>query len=122
MRFRLPHFRFQYKLKSASTYTTITGVNLNIVNNNGDFTITGNITGNKFNAAEEYDVLLTFKDKINNLPYYASIPTGEALLWRDMANKRIGIKRKPNFDFDVNDVEQVFRLFFSDSKYLQYDV
>lgn len=91
----------QYKLKSAPTYTTISGVNLNIVNNNGAFTITGNITGNHFSASEEYDVLLTFKDKINNLSYHTSIPTGEALLWRDMANKRIGICKKPTKTLDV---------------------
>ena len=111
----------QYKLKSASTYTTITGVNLNIVNNNGDFTITGNITGNKFNAAEEYDVLLTFKDKINNLLYYAAIPTGEALLWRDMANKRIGIKRKPNYDFDINGNGNMDALYINGTKMIWYE-
>lgn len=111
----------QYKLKSASTYTTITGVNLNIVNNNGDFTITGNITGNKFNATEEYDVLLTFKDKINNLPLYQSIPTGEALLWRDKLNKRIGIKRKPNFDFDVNGNCNMDALYVNGTKMIWYE-
>ena len=91
----------QYKLKSASTYTTISGVNLNIVNNNGAFTITGNITGNHFSAAEEYDVLLTFKDKINNLPFYQSIPTGRALIWRDLNNGYIGIGKKPTATLDV---------------------
>ena len=91
----------QYKLKSASTYTTISGVNLNIVNNNGVFTITGNITGNHFSAAEEYDVLLTFKDKINNLPYYTPIPTGRALIWRDLNNGYIGIGKKPTSTLDV---------------------
>lgn len=91
----------QYKLKSESTYTTISNVNLNIVNNNGVFTITGNITGNHFNTAEEYDILLTFKDKINNLPYYTSIPTGRALIWRDLNNGYIGIGKKPTTTLDV---------------------
>lgn len=91
----------QYKKKTDANYTTITGVNLNIVNDDGDFTITGNITGNKFLAAEEYDLLLTFKDKINNLPLYQSIPTGEAMLWRDMTNKRVGIGKKPTKTLDV---------------------
>lgn len=111
----------QYKLKSASTYTTISGVNLNIVNNNGAFTITGNITGNHFSAAEEYDVLLTFKDKINNLPFYQSIPTGEALLWRDKLNKRIGIKRKPNYDFDVDGNANVDALYVNGTKMMWHD-
>lgn len=91
-----------YKLKTAQNYTTISGVNLTITNNNGTFTITGNITGNLFSASSEYDLLLVFKDKINNLSIVESIPTGEALLWRDKLNKRIGIKRKPTFDFDVD--------------------
>jgi len=91
----------QYKLKSASTYTTISGINLNITNTNGTFTITGNITGNYFDVSNEYDVLLTFKDKINNLPYHASIHTGEAILWRDTANKRIGIGKKPTKMLDI---------------------
>lgn len=91
----------QYKLKSESTYTTINGVNLNIVNNNGVFTITGNITGNHFNTAEEYDILLIFKDKINNLPLYSSIPTGRALIWRDLNNGYIGIGKKPTSTLDV---------------------
>lgn len=111
----------QYKLKSASTYTTISGINLNIVNNNGAFTITGNITGNHFSAAEEYDVLLTFKDKINNLPFYQSIPTGEALLWRDKLNKRIGIKRKPNYDFDVDGNANVDTLYINGTKMIWYE-
>ena len=92
----------EYKLRSESAYTTISGVNLNITNSNGTFTITGNITGNYFSTTEEYDILLTFKDKINNLPFYYSIPTGEALLWRDLANKRIGIGKKPNAPFDLD--------------------
>lgn len=111
----------QYKLKSESTYTIINGVNLNIVNNNGVFTITGNITGNHFNTSEEYDILLTFKDKINNLPYYTSIPTGEALLWRDKLNKRIGIKRKPNYDFDVDGNANVDILYINGTKMIWYE-
>ena len=111
----------QYKLKDASVYTTISGVNLNIVNNNGVFTITGNITGNHFSAAEEYDVLLTFKDKINNLPVYHPIPTGEALLWRDKLHKRIGIKRKPNHDFDVAGGANMDALYINDIKTMWYE-
>ena len=111
----------QYKLKDASAYTTISGVNLNIVNNNGVFTITGNITGNHFSAAEEYDVLLTFKDKINNLPVYHPIPTGEALLWRDKLHKRIGIKRKPNHDFDVAGGANMDALYINNVKTMWYE-
>ena len=92
----------QYKLKGASQYTTISGVNLTITNNNGNFTVSGLITGNLFNAANEYDLLITLKDKLNNLTYLSSIPTGKALLWRDLANSRLGIGKKPAQTLDVN--------------------
>lgn len=92
----------QYKLKGASQYTTISGVNLTITNNNGNFTVSGLITGNLFNATNEYDLLITLKDKLNNLTYLSSIPTGKALLWRDLANSRLGIGKKPAQTLDVN--------------------
>ena len=92
----------QYKLKGASQYTTISGVNLTITNNNGNFTVSGLITGNLFNATNEYDLLITLKDKLNNLTYLCSIPTGKALLWRDLANSRLGIGKKPTQTLDVN--------------------
>lgn len=92
----------QYKLKGASQYTTISGVNLTITNNNGNFTVSGLITGNLFNATNEYDLLITLKDKLNNLTYLSSIPTGKALLWRDLANSRLGIGKKPTQTLDVN--------------------
>lgn len=92
----------QYKLKGASQYTTISGVNLTITNNNGNFTVSGLITGNLFNAANEYDLLITLKDKLNNLTHLCSIPTGKALLWRDLANSRLGIGKKPAQTLDVN--------------------
>lgn len=92
----------QYKLKGASQYTTISGVNLTITNNNGNFTVSGLITGNLFNATNEYDLLITLKDKLNNLTYLCSIPTGKALLWRDLTNSRLGIGKKPAKTLDVN--------------------
>ena len=92
----------KYKLKSASTYTTITGVNLTITNNAGTFNVTGIISGNYFVATDEYDLLITLEDKINTFDCLASIPTGESFLWRDLANKRLGIKTKPDYDLDVN--------------------
>ena len=64
---------------------------------------------------------MIFKDKINNLPLYSSIPTGEALLWRDKLNKRIGIKRKPNYDFDVDGNANVDALYVDGTKMIWYE-
>ena len=53
-----------------------------------------------FNAINEYDVLFTFEDKIGEFSYQDSIPPGKALIWKDMANSKIGIGKKPSHPFD----------------------
>lgn len=92
----------QYRIKGTSTWTTKTGITFTRNVGNGNFTITGNITGNNFLATTEYELLLTFKDKISNFEILASIPTGESFLWRDLSNKRLGINKKPTVAFDVS--------------------
>ena len=92
----------KYKLKSSSTWTTKTGITLTKTVGSGNFSFTGNITGNNFVATEEYDLLITLQDKITTFEYQASIPVGKALLWRDMTNYRIGINKKPNHALDVD--------------------
>lgn len=92
----------KYKVKGANTWETITGVNLTIAFGSGNFTITGNITNNLFNAINEYDVLFTFEDKIGEFSYQDSIPPGKALIWKDIANSKIGIGKKPSHPFDCS--------------------
>ncbi len=91
----------QYKIKGASSWTTKTGITFTRNVGNGNFTITGVITGNNFVATNEYELQLTFKDKIGNFVVLANIPVGDSLLWRDLANKRIGINKKPEYELDV---------------------
>lgn len=92
----------QYKLKGDANYTTISGVNLTITNNNGNFTVSGIITGDLFSVSSEYDLLLTFSDKISTIANLTSIHTGKALIWKDLLNKRIGIGKKPDVTLDVD--------------------
>ena len=92
----------QYRIKGATSWTTKTGITLTRSVGNGNFTITGVITGNNFVATNEYELQLTFKDKIGNFIVLANIPVGDSLLWRDLANKRIGIGKKPTQALDVN--------------------
>lgn len=91
----------KYRIKGDQNWTTISGVNLTMSVGNGNFTITGNITGNLFNAVNEYEVLLTFEDKIGEFSYQPTIPPGQAFVWRDMTNKRLGINKKPDYSLDV---------------------
>lgn len=105
----LKQVSIQYKKKTDSAYTTIPNINFTITNSNGIFNVSGIINGNYFSATEEYDLLLMFSDKITNLPYYTSIPTGKALLWRDLLNSFIGIGKKPTCQLDVEGAIKVSR-------------
>ena len=91
----------QYRIKGATSWTTKTGITFTRNVGNGNFTITGVITGNNFTATDEYELQLTFKDKIRTFIVFANIPVGDSLLWRDLANKRIGIGKKPTETLDV---------------------
>ena len=91
----------QYRIKGAANWITKTGVTFTRNVGNGNFTITGVITGNNFTATDEYELQLTFKDKIRTFIVFANIPVGDSLLWRDLANKRIGIGKKPTETLDV---------------------
>lgn len=91
----------QYRIKGATDWITKTGVTFTRNVGNGNFTITGVITGNNFLATDEYELQLTFKDKIRTFIVFANIPVGDSLLWRDLAKKRIGIGKKPSKTLDV---------------------
>ena len=91
----------QYRIKGATNWITKTGITFTRNVGNGNFTITGVITGNNFLATDEYELQLTFKDKIRTFIVFANIPVGDSLLWRDLANKRIGIGKKPSKNLDV---------------------
>lgn len=91
----------KYRIKGATSWTTKTGITFTRNVGNGNFTITGVITGNNFVATNEYELQLTFKDKIRDFIVLANIPVGDSLLWRDLANKRIGIGKKPTQALDV---------------------
>lgn len=91
----------KYRIKGDTSWTTKTGITFTRNVGNGNFTITGLITGNNFIATNEYELQLTFKDKIGEFIVFANIPVGDSLLWRDLANKRIGIGKKPSNTLDV---------------------
>ena len=91
----------KYRIKGATSWTTKTGITFTRNVGNGNFKITGIITGNNFVATNEYELQLTFKDKIGDFIVLANIPVGDSLLWRDLANKRIGIGKKPTQALDV---------------------
>ena len=103
----------KYRIKGATSWTTKTGITFTRNVGNGNFTITGVITGNNFVATNEYELQLTFKDKIGDFIVLANIPVGDSLLWRDLANKRIGIGKKPEYMLDVGGDARVDGILYS---------
>lgn len=107
----------QYRAKGTTSWTTKTGIIFTRNVGDGNFTITGVITGNNFVATNEYELQLTFKDKIGDFIVLANIPVGDSLLWRDLANKRIGIGKKPTQTLDVNGGALVDKLIINSGGY-----
>ena len=93
--------KYQYKTKSSSTYSSeidCTGITIS-----GDsFTVSCTGTGDLINISNEYDIKINIYDKLSSISFTVSIGTGKALLWRDLANTRIGIGKKPTCTLDVN--------------------
>ena len=93
--------KYQYKLKTASSYSSeiaCTGITIS-----GDsFTVSCAGTGDLINISNEYDIKINIYDKLSSTSFTVSIGTGKALLWRDLANTRIGIGKKPTKALDVN--------------------
>lgn len=94
--------QYQYKLKgqpdsSYSSPINITGVTYN----DNVFTINSVGSGNHFDTDKEYTVKISITDRLTTVSYTLDIPTGKALIWKDLANYRIGIGKKPTETIDV---------------------
>lgn len=94
--------QYQYKLKgqpdsSYSSPINITGVTYN----DNIFTINSVSSDNHFDTDKEYTVKISITDRLTTVSYTLDIPTGRALVWKDLANYRIGIGKKPTETIDV---------------------
>ena len=55
-----------------------------------------------FSTTSQYDLYLVFKDLLETVVVGAyTISTADAFIWKDLANKRIGINKKPTEALDV---------------------
>ena len=94
--------QYQYKLKgqpdsSYSSPINITGVTYN----DNVFTINSVGSDNHFDTDKEYTVKISITDRLTTVSYTLDIPTGKALVWKDLANGRIGIGKKPTETVDI---------------------
>src|SRR5574344_782300 len=89
--------QYQYKLKgqpdsSYSSPINITGV----THNDNVFTVNSVSSDNHFDTDKEYTVKISITDRLATVSYTTDIPTGKALIWKDLLNKLFGIGKKPD--------------------------
>lgn len=90
----------KYKIGSSGTWTSLPS-DATLTNSNGTWTLNAILT-NDFAVTSQYDLYLQITDLLETVTTKAyTISTADALVWKDLANKRIGIGKKPNYALDV---------------------
>ena len=94
--------QYQYKLKGQPDSSYSSPINITgITYNDNIFTVNSVGSGNHFDTDKEYTVKISITDRLTKVSYTLNIPTGKAFIWKDVANYRIGIGKKPTETIDV---------------------
>lgn len=95
--------KYKYKISDGNYSNLIDITNKLTINVDGTWEIKDAVLDTTFEASNKYDIVLVFNDRLETItlsPYRLS--TADVLLWRDLANKRLGINKKPDYSLDVN--------------------
>ena len=94
--------QYQYKLKGQPDSSYSSPINITgITYNDNVFTVNSIGSDNYFDIDKEYTVKISITDRLTTVSYTLDIPTGKAFIWKDVANYRIGIGKKPTETIDV---------------------
>lgn len=94
--------QYQYKLKGQPDSSYSSPINITgITYNDNVFTVDSVGSDNHFDTDKEYTVKISITDRLTTVSYTLDIPTGKALVWKDLANYRVGIGKKPTETIDV---------------------
>ena len=76
-----------------------------------------------FATTSQYDLYLEIKDLLETVVVGAyTISTADAFIWKDLANKRVGINKKPEKTLDVaGDTNIDGALFINGTKVIWYE-
>lgn len=97
--------KYKYKVSDGNYSNLIDITNKLTTNADGTWEIRDAVLDTTFEASNKYDIVLVFNDRLETItlnPYRLS--TADVLLWRDLANKRLGINKKPDYTLDVDGV------------------
>lgn len=112
--------KYRYKLVGDDTWSEWISLN-NITNTNGTWEITETLTPSFVNT-NRYDLQLQVTDLLETVTFTGlQISTANALMWKDLQNKRVGIGKKPDFTFDVDGDGNVTALYINGTKMIWYE-
>lgn len=91
----------RYKIGSSGTWKSLPS-NATLTSSNGVWTLNA-ILDDTFATTSQYDLYLQVKDLLETVEFGAyTISTADAFIWKDLANKRMGINKKPTEALDVH--------------------
>ena len=121
---RIISAKYRYKLVGDSDSGWSSWLNINasfITNTNGVWEING-LLDTSFVNTNRYDLQLQVTDLLETVTFTGlEVSTANALMWKDLQNKRVGIGKKPNFTFDVDGDGNVTTLYVNGTKMIWYE-
>ena len=97
----IQEIKYRSKQSGTSTWSGYTTISTT-TNTGGNWTVVNNLLSTVFTNTLSYDVELYIKDRLEATTYTFSLSTADVFIWRDLANKRFGINKKPTQALDVN--------------------
>ena len=91
----------KYKIGASGTWKSLPS-NATLTSSNGVWTLNA-VLDDTFATTSQYDLYLEIKDLLETVVVGAyTISTADAFIWKDLANKRMGINKKPTEALDVH--------------------
>lgn len=91
----------RYKIGASGTWKSLPS-NATFTSSNGIWTLDATLD-DTFETTSQYDLYLEIKDLLETVVVGAyTISTADAFIWKDLANKRMGINKKPTEALDVH--------------------
>lgn len=90
----------KYKIGASGTWKALPD-SAELNNTNGIWVLDATLD-DTFETTSQYDLYLQIKDLLETVEFGAyTISTADAFIWKDLANKRIGINKKPTETVDI---------------------
>ena len=91
----------KYKIGASGAWKSLPS-NATLTSSNGVWTL-NTVLNDDFSTTSQYDLYLEIKDLLETVVVGAyTISTADAFIWKDLANKRMGINKKPTEALDVH--------------------